>query len=119
MLSRLEDQFRAHEESISGQGKTTQGAVLKDEQIYSLLKEVIDPGVGMDIVKLGLVKEVIVNGPNVDVNLVLTTSSCPMIEYFKEQVRRKVLSADGIEKVNVNILDEPWSWDRFKTQVVD
>ena len=117
-LSRLEDQFRAHEESISGQGKTPQGAVLKDEQIYSLLKEVIDPGVGMDIVKLGLVKEIIVDGPNVDVNLVLTTSSCPMIEYFKEQVRRKVLSAGGIEKVNVNILDEPWSWDRFKKQVV-
>jgi serine O-acetyltransferase len=44
---------------------------------------VIDPGVGMDIVKLGLVKEVIVDGPNVDVNLILTTSSCPMIEYFK------------------------------------
>jgi serine O-acetyltransferase len=117
-LSRLEDQFRAHEEVISGQGKTPQGAVLKDEQIYSLLKDVIDPGVGMDIVKLGLVKEVIVDGPNVDVNLVLTTSSCPMIEYFKEQVRRKVLSAGGIEKVNVNILDEPWSWDRFKKQVV-
>ena len=115
-LSRLEDQFKAHEESISREEKTTQGAALKDEQIYSLLKDVIDPGVGMDIVKLGLVKEVIVDGPNVDVNLVLTTSSCPMIEYFKEQVRRKVLSAGGIEKVNVNILDEPWSWDKFKKQ---
>lgn len=116
-LSRLEDQFKAHEE-VSGRGKTTQGAAHKDEQIYSLLEDVIDPGVGMDIVKLGLVKEVIVDGPNVDVNLVLTTSSCPMIEYFKEQVRRKVLSAGGIENVNVNILDEPWSWDRHKRQVV-
>jgi serine O-acetyltransferase len=113
-LSRLEDQFKAHEELISGQEKTSQGTVPEEEQIYSLLKDVIDPGVGMDIVKLGLVKEVIVDGPTVDVNLVLTTSSCPMIEYFKDQVRRKVLSAGGIEKVNVNILDEPWSWDRFK-----
>ncbi|MGB9941080.1 serine O-acetyltransferase [Methanosarcina sp.] len=116
-LSRLEDEFQAHEELISGHGETPQGTVLKDEQIYSLLKDVIDPGVGMDIVKLGLVKEVKIDGPNVDVNLVLTTSSCPMIEYFKEQVRRKVLSAGGIENVNVNILDEPWSWDRFKKEV--
>jgi serine O-acetyltransferase len=116
-LSRLEDQFKAHEELISGQEKTSQGTVPEEEQIYSLLKDVIDPGVGMDIVKLGLVKEVIVDGPNVYVNLVLTTSACPMIEYFKDQVRRKVLSAGGIEKVNVNILDEPWSWDRFKKQV--
>lgn len=117
-LSRLEDKFQAHEESVSGHGEIPQGTTLKDEQIYSLLKDVVDPGVGMDIVELGLVKEVIVDGPNVDVNLVLTTSACPMIEYFKEQIRRKVLSAEGVEKVNVNILDEPWSWDRTKKKVV-
>jgi len=117
-LSRLEDKFHAHEELVSGHEKAPQGTALKDEQIYSLLKDVVDPGVGMDIVKLGLVKEVVVDGPNVDVNLVLTTSACPMIEYFKEQIRRKVLSAEGVEKVNVNILDEPWSWDRTKKKVV-
>lgn len=118
-LSRLEDQLQTHEEAISGYGKPPQRTISKDERIYSLLKDVIDPGVGMDIVKLGLVKEVIVDGPNVDVNLVLTTSACPMIEYFKDQVRRKVLSAGGIEKVNVNILDEPWIWGRFKKQAID
>ena len=117
-LSRLEDNFQAHEKLVSGHGKTPQGAALKDEQIYSLLKDVVDPGMGMDIVKMGLVKEVIVDGPNVDVNLVLTTSACPMIEYFKEQIRRKVLSAEGVEKVNINILDEPWSWDRTRKKVV-
>lgn len=115
-LSRLEEEFKAHEELVSGRGKTLQGTVLKDEQIYSLLKDIVDPEVGVDIVKLGLVKEVVVNGPNVDVNLVLTTSACPMIEYLKDQVRRKVLSAGGIEKVNVNILDEPWKGDLFKKQ---
>ncbi|AKB81541.1 Serine acetyltransferase [Methanosarcina barkeri 3] len=116
-LSRLEDQFKAHEEAVSGHEEIPQGTALKDEKIYSLLKDVIDPSVGMDIVELGLVKEIIVDGPNVEVNLVLTTTACPMIEYFKEQIRRKVLSAEGVEKVNVNILDEPWSWDRNKKKV--
>jgi serine O-acetyltransferase len=50
----------------------------KDEQIYSQLKQVIDPEVGIDIVKMGMVKEVIVDGTSVDVNLVLTTNTCPM-----------------------------------------
>ncbi|MDW5549862.1 serine O-acetyltransferase [Methanosarcina sp.] len=118
-LSRLEDQFQAHEELVSGHGKTPQGTVSKDEQIYSLLKDVVDPEVGMDIVKLGLVKEIVVDGLNVDVNLVLTTSACPMIEYLKDQIRRKVLSAGGIEKVNVNILDEPWKGDLFKKQIAN
>jgi len=117
-LSRLEEQFKAHEELVSGHGKTPQGTILKDEQIYSLLKEIVDPEVGMDIVKLGLVKEVIIEGSNVDINLVLTTSACPLIEYLKDQIRRKVLNAGGIEKVNVNILDEPWKGDLFKKQIV-
>lgn len=118
-LSKLEEQFQAHEESATLSGITTQRTGLKqDEQIYSRLKEVIDPEVGIDIVKLGLVKEVIVDGAAVDVNLVLTTSTCPMIEYLKDQVRRKVLSVSGIEKVTVNILDEPWEGDIFKKQTI-
>ncbi|AKB47441.1 Serine acetyltransferase [Methanosarcina sp. Kolksee] len=45
-LSRLEDKFQAHEELASGHGKTPQGTALKDGQIYSLLKDLVDPGVG-------------------------------------------------------------------------
>jgi serine O-acetyltransferase len=116
-LSRLEEQFQAHEKQISGHGKSMQGILLeKDEQIYSRLKEVIDPEIGVDIVKMGFVKEVVVNGANVEVNLVLTTSLCPMADYLKDQIRRKVLSIGGIEEVSVNILDEPWNWDKFKRQ---
>ncbi|WP_292372529.1 serine O-acetyltransferase [Methanosarcina sp. UBA411] len=117
-LSRLEEQFKEHEILISGHEMTPQSTeIRKEDQIYSRLKEVIDPEVGMDIVKMGFVKEVNVNGTSVDVNLVLTTSACPMIEYFKDEVKRKVLSIGGIEDVSVNILDEPWSWDRIKKQI--
>lgn len=117
-LSRLEEQFKTHENLISGYELTPQSTeIRKEDQIYSRLKEVIDPEVGMDIVKMGFVKEVNVNGTSVEVNLVLTTSACPMIEYFKDEVKRKVLSIGGIEDVSVNILDEPWSWDRIKKQI--
>ncbi|HOW15926.1 serine O-acetyltransferase [Methanosarcina sp.] len=120
-LSRLEERFQAHEKTstipVPVSFINTQKTVLnKDEQIYSLLKDVIDPAIGVDIVNLGFVKEVIVDGANVDVNLVLTTSSCPVIEYFKNQVKRKVLSINGIENVTVNILDEPWNRDRVNRQ---
>lgn len=122
-LSRLEERIQTYEKTppvpaplpvITSETTTRK----KDEQVYSLLKDVIDPAIGVDIVKLGFVKEVIVDGANVDVNLVLTTSSCPVIEYFKDQVKRKVLSINGIENVTVNILDEPWKWDRVNSQAV-
>jgi serine O-acetyltransferase len=118
-LNRLEERLQMHEDFISTSRIALQRTLLKpDEQIFSLLKDVIDPEVGIDIVNLGIVKEVIVDGKSVEVNLVLTSNICPMAEYLKDQVRRKVLSIHGIENVRVNILDEPWNWDRFKGQSV-
>ncbi|AKB28208.1 Serine acetyltransferase [Methanosarcina siciliae C2J] len=119
-MSRLEERFQAHEKASTTPVPLSfigsESLPKKDEQIYSLLKDVIDPAVGVDIINLGFVKEVIVDGKNVDVDLVLTSSSCPMIEYFKTQVKRKVMSIKGIENVTVNILDEPWKWDRDSRQ---
>jgi len=118
-LSRLEEKFQAQKYTSVYRTPLQKSVPKKDEQIYSQLRDVIDPEVGIDIVKMGMVKEVIVDGVNVEVNLVLTTNICPMAEYLKDQVRRKVLSVGGIEKVSVNILDEPWSWDRSKEQTQD
>jgi serine O-acetyltransferase len=115
-LSKLEEQFQALKNVPVYRTPIQKTVPKKDEQIYAQLKKVIDPEVGIDIVNMGLVKEVIVDGTTVDVNLVLTTNICPMAEYLKDQVKRKVMSVGGIEKVSVNILDEPWDWERFKKQ---
>jgi serine O-acetyltransferase len=84
-----------------------------EAQIRQALKEVIDPEVGINVVDLGLVKEIVVNGKAVEVRMVLTTPTCPLIGYLVEQVRRKARCVDGVETVEVTILDEPWSWERF------
>jgi len=118
-LSRLEDKVQAQRYTSAYRTPLEMTVPKKDEQIYSQLRKVIDPEVGIDIVKMGLVKEVIVDGPNVDIGLVLTTNLCPLVEYLKDQVKRKVMSVGEIERVSVNILDEPWSWDRFKEQTQD
>lgn len=114
-LSKLEEHFQAHEKLISGHTYIPSATELKkDEQIYAQLREIIDPEVGIDIVKMGFVKDVTVSGTNADINLVLTTNLCPMADYFKDQIRRKVLNIEGIKEVSINILDEPWNWDRLK-----
>lgn len=90
----------------------TQGGKM-EAQIREALKEVIDPEVGINVVDLGLIKEIVVNGGAVEVRMVLTTPACPLVGYLVEQVRRKTRSVDGVEAVEVTILDEPWSWERF------
>jgi len=86
---------------------------ITEEEIREALKEVIDPEVGISVVDLALIKEIVVNGGAVEVRMVLTTPACPLVGYLVEQVLRKTESVDGVETVEVIILDEPWNWERF------
>jgi serine O-acetyltransferase len=87
------------------------GGIDLETQIREALKEVLDPEAGINVVDLGLIKEIVVNGGTVEVRMVLTTPACPLVGYLVEQVRRKVRSVDGVKTVEVTILDEPWSWE--------
>ncbi len=80
------------------------------------LSGVIDPEVGINVVELGLVKDVRVIGRRVEVDLVLTTTGCPLVDYLTEQVKKRAASVPGVESVEVRVLDEPWDWERFVTQ---
>ncbi len=87
-----------------------------EDNIREILKEVIDPEVGIDIVDLGLIKEIRVRGTTAEIDMVLTSKACPLVDHLSEQVRRKTLGVCGIDQVNINVLDEPWNWDRFVKQ---
>lgn len=87
-----------------------------ENRIREALRDVIDPEVGIDIVDLGLIKEIRVNGTQVEIDMVLTCRACPLSDHLSDQVKRKTLGICGIEQVTVNVLDEPWNWDRFVKQ---
>jgi serine O-acetyltransferase len=48
--------------------------------------------------------------------MVLTTQACPLVGYLTDQVKRRIEGIEGIDKVNVVVLDEPWNWERFVKQ---
>jgi serine O-acetyltransferase len=78
--------------------------------------DVLDPEVGIDIVNLGLIKEINVEGGIAKVDMVLTSKTCPLADHLTEQVKRRAEGIPGIEKAVVKVLDEPWNWDRFIEQ---
>jgi serine O-acetyltransferase len=90
--------------------------IVCENQIRDALREVIDPEVGLDIVDLGLIKEVRVKGTSVEIDMVLTCKACPLADHLSEQVKRKALGVCGIEQVTVNVLDEPWNWKQFSQE---
>jgi serine O-acetyltransferase len=97
-------------------GPPGQFPVVGDHDDRDALREVIDPEVGIDIVDLGLIKQIRVAGASVEIDMVLTCKACPLSDHLTEQVKRKALGVCGIEQVTVHMLDEPWNWDRFVRQ---
>ncbi|MDD2788635.1 iron-sulfur cluster assembly protein, partial [Methanoculleus sp.] len=110
--NRIEERLRAVERSGLVGGKRQEEIAL-EESVREALKEVIDPEVGIDVVDLGLIRGITVRDSSVLVEMVRTTAACPLVDHLTKQVRRRVLDVSGVRDVEVQILDEPWDWDRF------
>jgi metal-sulfur cluster biosynthetic enzyme len=84
--------------------------VISAEEVASALEGVIDPELGLDVVSLGMVRDVTVEAGRVTVGLTLTTATCPFWELFVEQVRIAVRSLPGSGEVDVHYVQHP-AWD--------
>ena len=68
----------------------------------------------MDVVDLGLVYEVTVDGPAVSVLYSLTSMGCPAGAQIEQDIRDAVGSMEGVEKVTTELTyTPPWSPDRM------
>ncbi len=87
--------------AISCRGSTLPGMVT-EEQVRQALRHVIDPELHTDIVDLGMVGKIEINGGVVTVNIALTIASCPMRGQIETDVERRVGSLPGIEEVVIS-----------------
>jgi metal-sulfur cluster biosynthetic enzyme len=84
------------------------------EEVIDALRVVEDPELGMDIVELGLLYDVEVEGPKVHVTFSLTSMGCPVGPMIQQQIHETVLSMEGVEEVEEELTWEPsWSTDRM------
>jgi ATP-binding protein involved in chromosome partitioning len=73
------------------------------EDIRQLLKGVIDPELGCDIVDLGMVKAVAVDpGGEARITIALTTAGCPLKAQIKRDVETRIGSTPGITAVHLD-----------------
>jgi ATP-binding protein involved in chromosome partitioning len=71
--------------------------------VEAALRGVIDPELGADIVDLGMVSTIDIDGGAVVVGIALTIAACPMRDQIEGDVVRKVRALPGVEAVDVNI----------------
>jgi len=82
------------------------------DDVYEALREVEDPELGMDVVDLGLVYDVTVDGPAVRVLYSLTSMGCPAGQMIDEGIRDSVMRLAGVEQVDAELtFTPPWTPD--------
>lgn len=59
-------------------------------ELREKLREITDPELGLNIIQLGLVRDVIIDSESVTVNMILTTPYCPYGPALLEMSRKKV-----------------------------
>jgi len=74
-----------------------------NQELIEKLKVVIDPEIGMNIVDLGMVKELIVENGAAYVKIALTVSGCPLSGSIEQDVKKALLYHGGINQVVVEM----------------
>lgn len=91
--------------------------VLQKEEVLDALKHVYDPEIPVDIVNLGLVYEVFIDGGRVDVQMTTTAPGCPVGNLIAAEAERAIRNLEGVEEVQVKLVyDPPWNMDRVSEQ---
>jgi len=82
------------------------------EKVVEVIKSIYDPEIPVDIYELGLIYDVRVSDEgDIEIDMTLTSPSCPVAESMPEEVREKVSSLDEAKKVEVIMVFEP-TWDK-------
>lgn len=79
--------------------------------VRELLREVIDPELGVNIVDLGLVYGIGVSDAGVvEIEMTLTTPGCPLGGYLDDQIRGCLAQLPQVRAVSVELVWEP-AWE--------
>ena len=77
-------------------------------RITESLREVLDPEVGINVVDLGLIHRVVIGDRNVEIQMQLTSGSCPLADLLMGMVQRKteeITKGSSIESVQVILVN--------------
>jgi metal-sulfur cluster biosynthetic enzyme len=84
--------------------------MLDEKLILETLRQVIDPEIDCNIVDLGLIYSVQIQGAKITVQMTLTTPGCPMHESIAWGVKAALLGLEEVEDADVQIVwDPPWN----------
>ncbi|HUI25690.1 MAG TPA: iron-sulfur cluster assembly protein [Candidatus Kryptonia bacterium] len=115
--------FRINDRDADAIGKEPKGATpgataaptsgeesIDEEMVWNQLRDVYDPEIPVNVVDLGLIYDLRVEGRKVLVQMTLTAQGCGMGPSIAMDAKRRIESLPGVEEADVQVVwDPPWS----------
>lgn len=87
---------------------------MNEQAIRDVLKTVLDPELGINIVDLGLIYLIQINDNQVKIRMTMTTPTCPLAGMIMDNVVAAVKKAHPQAYVAVELVnDPPWSHEKM------
>lgn len=78
--------------------------------LWDALMLIEDPELGVDVVNLGLIRDVMIEGASVGVLMTLTSIGCPVADELEFEVKNVLSDVSGVKSVQVAFtFDPPWT----------
>jgi metal-sulfur cluster biosynthetic enzyme len=77
--------------------------------LEAAVRGVNDPEYPISVVDMGLIRGLAVEGDTARVRLTYTSMGCPCKEMIADDVRDALLAVDGVQRVEVEEVYEPWT----------
>ena len=96
---------------------TPAGGVTLD-QAKLVLRRVKDPELNLNIVDLGLIYDIQVEGTDINVDMSLTSPGCPSGPEIMGEAEKQLRTVPGVGDVKINLIwSPPWTPDRIEPRV--
>ncbi|MFL2630727.1 MAG: metal-sulfur cluster assembly factor [Thermodesulfobacteriota bacterium] len=90
---------------------------LTKEKVLEVLSDVYDPEIPIDIVNLGLVYDVEIDGTIVNLKMTMTSPGCPSAREIVLESQTLVSEIEGVSEANVEIVwDPPWTPEKMSDE---
>jgi metal-sulfur cluster biosynthetic enzyme len=97
---------------------TEQAGGVTLDQAKLVLRRVKDPELNLNIVDLGLIYDIQVEGSDINVDMSLTSPGCPSGPEIMGEAEKQLRTVPGVGEVKINLIwSPPWTPDRIEPRV--
>ncbi len=88
------------------------------DQAKLVLRRVKDPELNLNIVDLGLIYDIQIDGVDINVDMSLTSPGCPSGPEIMGEAEKQLRTISGVGDVKMNLVwSPPWTPDRIEPRV--